>query len=118
MITCSLRCGRIVLLAMTLGIACAGFALAGAPMSVDGQPGKVCAPAMSAAVSQPGLTPEGLKAPEPRPNVLCFYGTYEEWWKDDVVCRWRNSCDGPQYHGSCPNGFDYIQSEQVICWCH
>ena len=118
MTNCPLRRVRIVLLILTLGIVFAGLALAqGAPMSKDRQPGKNCAPAMSAAVPLPELTPLGLAAPEPTPNVLCYYGTYEEWWKDGDICRWRNSCDGPAYHGTCPNGFDYIQSERVICWC-
>lgn len=114
--TRSLRRVRTLLLTLALGFVFAGLALAQeAPMSVDRQPGKACAPSMSVAAAQPaaalGLTPD------PQPNVLCYYGIYDEWWKDGEICRWRNSCEGSQYHGSCPNGYDYHYSETVICWC-
>ena len=119
MTTCSLRLARIVLLALTLGTVFAGLALAqGAPMSVDRQPGKSCAPAMSMAASKPALNPLGL-SPEPVPAACHYYGTYYEWWKNGEVCRTRNTClpPGSQYTGSCPNGYDFYTYETIVCWC-
>lgn len=117
MITRSLRLARISLVALTLGTLFASLALAqGAPVSGDQLSEKSCAPAMSAAGSQPDLDPLGLTTPEPTPK-FCYYGMYDEFWKDGELCRWRNSCDGWQYHGTCPNGFDYHTTETVICYC-
>jgi hypothetical protein len=117
MTTCTLRPARIILLTLTLGLVFAGFALAqGAPMTADRQPGKGCAPAMSVAAPQDQPDPLGLTTPQPKPNG-CYYGMYDEWWKNGEICRWRNSCDGPAYHGSCPDGYDFRNSETVICYC-
>jgi hypothetical protein len=118
MIICSLRLARISLVALTLGTLFASLALAQrAPMSGD-QPEKSCSPAMSVAGSQPDLNPVGLTTPEPTPKVCGFYGMYDEFWKDGELCRWRNSCDGWQYHGTCPNGYDTHYTETVFCYCY
>jgi len=112
MTTCSLRPVRIVLLTLALGIVFASLALAqGAPTPPSLLPG---APNMSVAAPQPDLNPLGLTTPKPAPNA-CYYGFYDEFWKNGDICRWRNSCDGPQYHGTCPNGWDYHYTETVIC---
>ena len=116
MATCSLR-ARIVLLALTLGIVCAGLALAQkAPMTPVLLPG---APNMSVAGPQPAPNPLGLTPPEPVPASCHYYGTYYEWYKNGEVCRTRNTClpAGSQYSGSCPNGYDYYVYETIVCWC-
>jgi hypothetical protein len=111
------RLARISSLTLTLGIVVAGLALAQRePMTADRLPERNCAPAMSLAKPQPDLDPIGLMPPKPSPKS-CYYGFYDEFWKDGEVCRWRNSCDGYQYHGTCPNGYDYHTTETVICYC-
>ncbi|HWM93278.1 MAG TPA: hypothetical protein VN493_21120 [Thermoanaerobaculia bacterium] len=114
MTTCTLRPARIVLLTLTLGLVFAGLALAQkAPVCAERLPGKSCPPAMSTA-AQPAVNP--LKVPDPSANV-CYWAIYDEFWKNGEICRWRNSCDGPQYHGTCPNGYDDHITEIIPC-CH
>ena len=108
---------RIALLALMLGILSAGLALAQpAPMSAVQPPVKTDAPAMSAAPAQPGL-PLDLTTPKPSPKVCWYYGMYDEFVKNGEICRWRNSCEGSAYHGTCPNGYDYHTTETIICYC-
>jgi hypothetical protein len=42
---------------------------------------------------------------------------YDEFVKNGEVCRWRNSCEGSAYHGTCPDGYDYHTTETIICYC-
>lgn len=118
MITCSLRLARISLVTLTLGAAFASLAAAQrGPVSADPLAGEVCSQATSVATAQPDLNPVGLTNPEPTPSYTCYsyWGIYDEFWKDGEICRWRNSCEGTQYNGTCPNGYDTHNSEPVLC---
>lgn len=119
MITYSLRLARISAVTLTLGIVFAGLALSQKePITADKLPERNCTPSMSVAEPQPDLDPIGLMTPKPSPKAAgCYYGIYEEFWKDGEICRWRNSCDGWQFHGTCPNGYDEYYREYVICYC-
>lgn len=116
MTTCS-RLIRTVLLTLALGLVFAGLALAEeAPLCAERPSGRSCAPALSPAVSQPGLDPAAavaLDVPAPR-QTACFWAWYEEYWKDGDICRWYNSCTGERW-GSCPNGYDYRTNEIFPC---
>lgn len=118
--TCTLRPARIVLLTLMLGLVFAGLALAEkAPVCddrADRPSGRACAPAMSKAVSQPGLallTPAAQSISGPK-ETACFWAWYEEYWKNGEICRWYNSCTGQRW-GSCPNGYDYRTNEVFPC---
>ena len=92
MTTRKLRRARIVLLALTLGFVFAGLALAEkAPLCAERPSGK-CASRMT--LAQPGLNPA---APAPAVALAvsggstqsaCFWAWYEEYWKDNDICRW------------------------------
>ncbi|MFL6198155.1 MAG: hypothetical protein ACJ76J_03165 [Thermoanaerobaculia bacterium] len=121
--TTSIRRARTVLLALTLGIVFAGLALAEkAPVCADRPAGKGCAARLSSAASQPGLNPMAPLAPV-APMALavsgpvqsaCFWAWYEEYYKDNEICRWYNSCTGERY-GSCPDGYDWRYQEIFPC---
>ena len=114
-----LHLARTALATLTLVIVFAGLAHAqGAPMTANRLPGESCASTMSVGASQPDLNPLGLTPPEASPKSCTYGGWYEEWLKNGEVCRWRNSCESPpQFHGTCPNGWDQHTSEAIVCWC-
>jgi hypothetical protein len=104
--TRTLRRARIVLLALMLGILCAGLAGAQrAPMSKDWEPGKSCAPAMSTAAPQAEISPVIFP---------CQWAIYEEWYQNGVMCRYGDSCSGDWY-GTCPGGYHTKYREYFEC---
>lgn len=111
------RLARTVLLTLALGLLSAGLALAQkAPVCAERPAGRACAAALSKAVSQPGLDPlapvaQAISGPT---QSACFWAWYEEYYKDNEICRWYNSCTGERY-GSCPDGYDWRYQEIFPC---